>query len=164
MVKNFKISKSSPVIPATRAVRARSNVESPIEASAADSAHFRSSRERNACFRSLGQAKGYSPTVWLRPQSSPTCPSTAISNFSVQLPTGHLNPPAFARRTRRPSIGIAHVTAATERNSTMPRPDVDQLDEQIGRLRGGGTLSENEVKVLCDKVRSWNQTAAVLFA
>lgn len=34
----------------------------------------------------------------------------------------------------------------------MPRPDVDQLDEQIERLRGGGTLTENEVKVLCDKV------------
>ena len=34
----------------------------------------------------------------------------------------------------------------------MPRPDVDQLDEQIERLRTGGTLSENEVKVLCDKV------------
>jgi len=28
-----------------------------------------------------------------------------------------------------------------------------QLDEQIDRLRGGGTLSENEVKALCDKVR-----------
>jgi hypothetical protein len=27
-----------------------------------------------------------------------------------------------------------------------------QLDEQIERLRGGGTLSENEVKALCDKV------------
>lgn len=36
----------------------------------------------------------------------------------------------------------------------MPRPDVDQLDEQIERLRNGGTLTENEVKVLCDKVRS----------
>ena len=34
----------------------------------------------------------------------------------------------------------------------MPRPDVGQLDEQIERLRTGGTLSENEVKVLCDKV------------
>lgn len=34
----------------------------------------------------------------------------------------------------------------------MPRPDVAQLDEQIERLRGGGTLTENEVKVLCDKV------------
>jgi len=34
----------------------------------------------------------------------------------------------------------------------MPRPDVDMLDEQIGRLRSGGTLTENEVKVLCDKV------------
>jgi hypothetical protein len=34
----------------------------------------------------------------------------------------------------------------------MPRPDVDQLDSQIERLRGGGTLTENEVKVLCDKV------------
>ena len=38
-------------------------------------------------------------------------------------------------------------------NTKMPRPDVDQLDEQIERLRGGGTLTENEVKVLCDKVR-----------
>ena len=36
----------------------------------------------------------------------------------------------------------------------MPRPDVDQLDEQIDTLRSGGTLTENEVKVLCDKVRS----------
>eukprot|EP00579_Thalassiosira_antarctica_P005693 CAMPEP_0201883004 /NCGR_PEP_ID=MMETSP0902-20130614/15090_1 /ASSEMBLY_ACC=CAM_ASM_000551 /TAXON_ID=420261 /ORGANISM="Thalassiosira antarctica, Strain CCMP982" /LENGTH=318 /DNA_ID=CAMNT_0048411701 /DNA_START=87 /DNA_END=1043 /DNA_ORIENTATION=+ len=35
----------------------------------------------------------------------------------------------------------------------MPRPDVDQLDEQIARLRGGGTLTENEVKVLCDKAK-----------
>ena len=34
----------------------------------------------------------------------------------------------------------------------MPRPDVAQLDEQIERLREGGTLTENEVKVLCDKV------------
>ena len=34
----------------------------------------------------------------------------------------------------------------------MPRPDVDQLDEQIERIRGGGALTENEVKVLCDKV------------
>ena len=34
----------------------------------------------------------------------------------------------------------------------MPRPDVDQLDEQINRLRGGGALTENEVKILCDKV------------
>eukprot|EP00984_Skeletonema_dohrnii_P004711 scaffold1658_cov104-Skeletonema_dohrnii-CCMP3373.AAC.1 len=36
----------------------------------------------------------------------------------------------------------------------MPRPDVDQLDSQIARLRSGGTLTENEVKVLCDKCRS----------
>ena len=36
--------------------------------------------------------------------------------------------------------------------SKMPRPDVDQLDSQIARLRSGGTLTENEVKVLCDKV------------
>eukprot|EP00804_Cyclotella_cryptica_P012822 CCRYP_010575-RD/>CCRYP_010575-RD protein AED:0.43 eAED:0.43 QI:167/1/0.5/1/1/1/2/0/139 len=35
----------------------------------------------------------------------------------------------------------------------MPRPDIDQLDEQIERLRGGGTLTENEVKVLCDKAK-----------
>ena len=34
----------------------------------------------------------------------------------------------------------------------MPRPDVAQLDEQIERLREGGTFTENEVKVLCDKV------------
>eukprot|EP00985_Skeletonema_marinoi_P022708 scaffold14637_cov141-Skeletonema_marinoi.AAC.6 len=35
----------------------------------------------------------------------------------------------------------------------MPRPDVDQLDSQIARLRSGGTLTENEVKVLCDKAK-----------
>ncbi|EJK64790.1 hypothetical protein THAOC_14441, partial [Thalassiosira oceanica] len=33
----------------------------------------------------------------------------------------------------------------------MPRPDVDLLDEQIERLRGGGTLTEREVHILCDK-------------
>ena len=27
------------------------------------------------------------------------------------------------------------------------------LDEQIERLRGGSTLSENEVRALCEKVR-----------
>lgn len=32
------------------------------------------------------------------------------------------------------------------------RGDVDNLDEQIERLRNGGTLTENEVKILCDKV------------
>ena len=32
------------------------------------------------------------------------------------------------------------------------RGDIDNLDEQIDRLRNGGTLTENEVKILCDKV------------
>jgi hypothetical protein len=32
------------------------------------------------------------------------------------------------------------------------RGDIDHLDEQIERLRNGGTLTENEVKILCDKV------------
>lgn len=31
--------------------------------------------------------------------------------------------------------------------------DIGQLDEQIERLRGGGTLSENEVRALCETVR-----------
>ena len=31
--------------------------------------------------------------------------------------------------------------------------DLAQLDEQIERLRAGGTLSENEVRALCEKVR-----------
>jgi len=31
--------------------------------------------------------------------------------------------------------------------------DIPGLDEQIEKLRGGGTLSENEVRALCDKVR-----------
>lgn len=30
----------------------------------------------------------------------------------------------------------------------------EDIDEHIERLRGGGTLTENEVKKLCDKVRS----------
>lgn len=34
------------------------------------------------------------------------------------------------------------------------RGDIDHLDEQIDRLRNGGTLTENEVKILCDKVSS----------
>ncbi len=34
------------------------------------------------------------------------------------------------------------------------RGDIDSLDEQIERLRNGGTLMENEVKILCDKVSS----------
>lgn len=34
----------------------------------------------------------------------------------------------------------------------MPGDSVDLLDEQIARMKGGGTLSENEVKVLCDRV------------
>jgi hypothetical protein len=34
------------------------------------------------------------------------------------------------------------------------RGDIDNLDEQIDRLRNGGTLTENEVKILCDKVSS----------
>ena len=34
----------------------------------------------------------------------------------------------------------------------MARPTID-IDEQIDRLRAGGTLTENEVKALCDKVR-----------
>jgi len=31
--------------------------------------------------------------------------------------------------------------------------DLGQIDDQIERLRGGGTLTENEVKDLCGKVR-----------
>jgi hypothetical protein len=56
-------------------------------------------------------------------------------------------------------VGICETTASlvlskqTNKQNKMPRPDVDQLDSQIARLRGGGTLTENEVKVLCDKVR-----------
>ena len=34
----------------------------------------------------------------------------------------------------------------------MARPTID-IDEQIDRLRAGGTLTENEVKALCEKVR-----------
>jgi hypothetical protein len=34
----------------------------------------------------------------------------------------------------------------------MSGDNVDQLDEQIARMKGGGTLSEQEVKVLCDRV------------
>jgi hypothetical protein len=30
---------------------------------------------------------------------------------------------------------------------------MDKIDEQIASLREGNTLTENEVKVLCDKVR-----------
>ena len=32
--------------------------------------------------------------------------------------------------------------------------DLASLDEQIERLRGGDTLTENEVRALCDRV-SW---------
>jgi len=46
-------------------------------------------------------------------------------------------------------LPLLHLNRPT---SKMPRPDVDQLDSQIARLRSGGTLTENEVKVLCDKV------------
>lgn len=31
--------------------------------------------------------------------------------------------------------------------------DVNRLDEHIERLRGGDTLTENEVRALCEKVR-----------
>ena len=34
----------------------------------------------------------------------------------------------------------------------MARATID-IDEQIERLRAGGTLTENEVKALCSKVR-----------
>jgi len=32
--------------------------------------------------------------------------------------------------------------------------EIAALDEQIERLRGGDTLTENEVRHLCEKVRS----------
>jgi hypothetical protein len=38
--------------------------------------------------------------------------------------------------------------------------DIGQLDEQIERLRGGGTLSENEVRALCETV-SWATSTSV---
>lgn len=34
----------------------------------------------------------------------------------------------------------------------MTGDSIELLDEQIERMKGGGTLSENEVKILCDRV------------
>ena len=39
--------------------------------------------------------------------------------------------------------------------------DIATLDEKIERLRAGDTLTENEVKALCDKVRDPDPGAAV---
>ena len=39
-----------------------------------------------------------------------------------------------------------------DRKETMG-PESNALDEQIERLRGGDTLTENEVRALCEKVR-----------
>lgn len=39
--------------------------------------------------------------------------------------------------------------------------DIGQLDEQIERLRSGGTLSENEVKALCETVSLLSLSSSV---
>lgn len=38
---------------------------------------------------------------------------------------------------------------------------MDKIDEQIASLREGNTLTENEVKALCDKVTSNRQSCGV---
>ena len=38
---------------------------------------------------------------------------------------------------------------------------MDKIDEQIASLREGNTLTENEVKALCDKVTSHRQSCGV---
>lgn len=40
-------------------------------------------------------------------------------------------------------------------NDTMTGDSIELLDEQIERMKGGGTLSENEVKILCDRVSAY---------
>jgi hypothetical protein len=37
----------------------------------------------------------------------------------------------------------------------MTGDSIELLDEQIERMKGGGTLSENEVKILCDRVSAF---------
>ncbi len=74
-------------------------------------------------------------------------PLASILKFAPQL-----HPTAFLWSALL-FVSTASLTAAyTNATNKMPRPDVDQLDSQIARLRSGGTLTENEVKVLCDKV------------
>ena len=64
----------------------------------------------------------------------------------VRLSAGH---PLFPPRR---SLRLSCLFVADIRNSfTM---DFTRLDEHIERLRAGDTLTENEIKALCDKVGS----------
>ena len=73
-----------------------------------------------------------------------------MSDHFSQLQPQHF--PASAR-TRREGAGTSEREAKEKTFLfTMPRPDVDLLEEQIERLRGGGTLTESEVHILCEKV------------
>jgi hypothetical protein len=45
------------------------------------------------------------------------------------------------------------LSTASCTNSNMTS-NYGDIDEHIDRLKGGGTLTENEVKNLCEKVRS----------
>ena len=51
------------------------------------------------------------------------------------------------------------LSTASCTNSNMTS-NYGDIDEHIDRLKGGGTLTENEVKNLCEKVRS---TGSILF-
>lgn len=87
------------------------------------------------------------------------CPAGALSFENVPLAdtcttTTSLFGSVACRALRRLLVvtTASFTTAYNNAANKMPRPDVDQLDSQIARLRSGGTLTENEVKVLCDKV------------
>lgn len=43
----------------------------------------------------------------------------------------------------------------------MTGNSIELLDEQIERMKGGGTLSENEVKILCDRVSAFKTEFSV---
>lgn len=51
-------------------------------------------------------------------------------------------------------IVAVRVTLTILPNDAMTGDGIELLDEQIERMKGGGTLSENEVKILCDRVSS----------
>lgn len=72
----------------------------------------------------------------------PECTSVVLT---VPVPRAILH--AVRGRSRSPSLSSLHVGW----NEVMAL-DVGKLDEHISSLREGNTLTENEVKALCEKV------------
>jgi hypothetical protein len=86
-------------------------------------------------------------SVVLRQETISQTSFTELYTLSFLPLLGRSRPHSFHRARRSFNNVVEH--------DTMTGDSIELLDEQIERMKGGGTLSENEVKILCDRVSAF---------